>query len=238
MLPSIPVAGDNNPDSVYDRVVQHIFFSGAVAPGTKVVEKRLADQLGVSRIPIRETLRRLAGQGLLVGDQNGEGGVRVRKYTAEDIRQLYELREMLEGGAARAAARAATDTDVARMEMVCQQMQTEVGDYGSKHWADLDHDFHAALAEASHNERIARALQCLLTECHYLFYLYPSHYGRPKPSPEAVNELMQNVVDQHRSLLHVICSGDAETAELRAREHMRISNARYTQVLIARDLAR
>lgn len=224
-------------ETVYDRVLQHIFFSGNVAPGSKVVEKKLAEHLGVSRIPIRESLRRLAGQGLLVGDQNGEG-VRVRKYTAEEIRQLYELREMLEGGAARAAARAATDTDVARMEAVCQQMALDVGDYGSKIWADLDHAFHNALADASHNDRIARSLKCLLTECHYLFYLYPSHHGRPKLTSEEANAHMQSVVDDHRTLLSLICAGDAEGAERKAREDMRVSNTRFTQILIARDLTR
>jgi DNA-binding GntR family transcriptional regulator len=227
----------SNGESVYDRVVQHIFFSGNITPGSKVVEKKLADELGVSRIPIRESLRQLAGQGLLVSGHNGQGA-RLRKYTAEDIRQLYELRELLEGGAARAAARAATDTDIARMEMICEQTAAEVGDYGSKKWADLDHAYHNALADASHNERIARSLKQLLTECHYIFYLYPSHYGRPKPSDEEARALMQNVLDDHQTLLRLICAGDADTAERTAREAMRISIERFTQVLIARDLAR
>jgi DNA-binding GntR family transcriptional regulator len=225
-----------NSESVYDRVVQHIFFSGNITPGSKVIEKRLADELGVSRIPIRESLRQLAGQGLLVSDHNGQGA-RLRKYTAEDIRQLYELRELLEGGAARAAARAATDTDIARMEMICEQTAAEVGDYGSKKWADLDHAFHAALSDASHNERIARSLKQLLTECHYIFYLYPSHYGRPKPSFEEATTHMQSVLDDHQTLLRLICAGDADAAERKAREDMRISVERFTQVLIARDLA-
>jgi DNA-binding GntR family transcriptional regulator len=225
-----------NTESVYDRVVQHIFFSGNIAPGSKVIEKRLADELGVSRIPIRESLRQLAGQGLLVAGQNGQGA-RLRKYTAEEIRQLYELREILEGGAARAAARAATDTDVARMQMICEESAAEVGDYGSKKWADLDHAFHNALADASHNERISRSLKQLLTECHYIFYLYPSHYGRPKPTAEEAKVHMQSVLNDHQTLLRLICSGDSDAAERKAREDMRISIERFTQVLIARDLA-
>ena len=225
-----------NSDSIYDRVVQHIFFSGHVTPGSKVVEKKLADHLGVSRIPIRETLRQLSGQGLLVSDHNGQGA-RLRNYTAEDIRQLYELRELLEGGAARAAARSATDTDVARMEMICDQTAAEVGDYGSKKWADLDHAFHDALADACHNERIARALKQLLMECHYVFYLYPSHYARPKPSPEVAKARMQDVLNDHQTLLRLIRAGDADGAEKKAREDMRVSNDRYTQDLLARDLA-
>src|SRR3990172_6657365 len=84
---------ESDADSIYDRVVRHIFFSGEISPGSKVVEKTLADQLGVSRIPIRETLGKLAGQGLLVGGPTGQG-VRLRRYTAEETRQLYELREI------------------------------------------------------------------------------------------------------------------------------------------------
>jgi DNA-binding GntR family transcriptional regulator len=227
----------SNPESIYDRVVRHIFFSGNMSPGSKVVESKLADHLGVSRIPIRETLRQLAGQGLLVTDHHGQG-VRLRKYTAEDIRQLYEMRELLEVGAVRAAARAASDIDVARMEMVCQQMAAEVGNYGSKKWADIDHAFHAALADASHNERIARALKQLLTECHYIFYLYPSHGGRPQPTPDQARAHMQAVLEDHQTLLRLICAGDADGGERKAREDMRASVARFTQELIAQGLAR
>jgi DNA-binding GntR family transcriptional regulator len=229
------MANGTNDESVYDRVVQHIFFSGNVPPGTKVIEKKLAEQLGVSRIPIRESLGRLAGQGLLVGGQNGQG-VRVRKYTAEEIRQLYELRELLEGGAARAAARSATDLDITRMEMICKQSEEEVGDYGSSKWAELDHAFHDALADASHNERIAKQLKYLLMECHYIFYMYPSHYGRPKPSPKEAEAHMRSVLNDHQTLLQLIISGNAEGAEQKAREDMRVSNKRFTQALIAMDL--
>jgi DNA-binding GntR family transcriptional regulator len=112
-----------------------------------------------------------------------------------------------------------------------------VGDYGSKQWADLDHAFHAALADASHNERIARSLKQLLTECHYIFYLYPSHHARPKPSHESAVEHMQSVVNDHEALLKLIRAGDADGAERKAREDMRASNARFTQELISRGLA-
>ena len=71
---------------------------------------QLSDQLGVSRIPICETLERLAARGALVGEQNGKG-VRIRQYMAEEVHRLYEYRELLEGG----AVRATTDIDIARL---------------------------------------------------------------------------------------------------------------------------
>lgn len=232
-VPKLTPQNASDSDSLYDRVVQHVFFSGTLAPGDKVVERRLAEDLGVSRIPIREALRQLAGQGLLVMDQNGQGA-RLRNYTAEDIQQLYELRELLEGGAARAAAKAATDTDIARMEMICDQTEKELTNASSQIWADLDHAFHAAIAEASHNERIARALQQLLTECHSVFYT--SWSARP-PAESEMKVQRKAVLADHQELLRLIRSRDAAGAEDKAREDMRLSSDRYVKAMIARDIA-
>lgn len=232
-VPKLTPQNTSDSDSLYDRVVQHVFFSGTLAPGDKVVERRLADDLGVSRIPIREALRQLAGQGLLVMDQNGQGA-RLRNYTAEDIRQLYELRELLEGGAARAAAKAATDTDIARMVMICEQSEKELDHPNSQVWADLDHAFHAAIADASHNERIARSLKQLLTECHSVFYT--SGNSRP-PASSNVKTQRQAVLNDHLELLRLIRTGEPELAEEKARLDMRLSSDRYVKAMIARDIA-
>ena len=151
---------NSNGKTVYDRVIEYL-FSGDKPPGSKVVEQELADELGVSRIPIRESLGKLVGQGLLVGEKGGRG-VRMREYSIEEIRQLYEARGTIEGGIARAATRAATETDIARLQIICEQAESEIGHYGSKRWAELDHAFHAALADASHNERLAHQLKLML----------------------------------------------------------------------------
>ena len=111
---------------VYDRLVNMIFH-GRFAPGDKLVEEELAAALGVSRVPIRETLAKLVGQGLLVGGSRGQG-VRMREYGIEEVRQLYEYREPLEGIAAAAAARRATSSDLTRMEIICQQAEREIDD--------------------------------------------------------------------------------------------------------------
>jgi DNA-binding GntR family transcriptional regulator len=96
-----------NDDTVYDRVMQYLFRSGAMQPGERVVETQLAARLGVSRIPVGKALGRLRGQGLLVSDGRGRG-LRLRQYSLDEIADFYDYRELLEGGAARAAARAAS----------------------------------------------------------------------------------------------------------------------------------
>lgn len=162
----------------------------------------------------------------------------MRQYTTEEIRQMYEARELLEGGAARAAARAATDADITRLQMILQQAESEVGNYGSKRWGDLDHAFHAALADASHNERIARGLKLLLTECHYVLFLFIPRKGRAKPATADATAHMQSVLNDHREVLSAVAAGNVEAAEQTAREHMRRSCSRITQLQIARDLPR
>ena len=221
--------------TVYDRLIRCL-FSGNMAPGSKVVEQDLADALGVSRIPIRESLGKMVGQGLLVGEKGGRG-VRMRKYTVEDIRQLYEARGVIEGGAARAASRSATDTDIARLQIICRQTKTEIGNYGSKRWAELDHAYHAALADASHNERLAQLLKLMLTECHFIFYLYPSRSRKPTLSPEDATVHMQEVLEgEHRALLNLIIAGDADAAARKAREDMHKSGLILTQTHVTRNL--
>ena len=222
------------PAEIYNRLMSKV-FSSEVPPGTKLVERRLANELGVSRIPVRESLKKMVAQGVLVGGQRGEG-VRVRDYSAEEVRQLYELREVIEGGIARAAADNASADELLKLSLIIDQSEHEVGNYGSERWADLDHKFHQTLAAASHNARFVESMRTLLTESHYVFYLHLPRKARPHPEAEEVHAMMQRVVDDHRELLEAIRGRDGEAAERIARAHMRQSATRATHALIASDI--
>lgn len=221
-------------EAVYGQILKKI-FSGEVAPGTQLVERQLATELGVSRVPVRESLTRLVAQGVLSGGEKGQG-VRVRNYSANEVRHLYEFREMIEGGVAKAAAKYATESEIVAMEMVCDQMECEIGNYGSSRWASLDHKFHKVMANASRNERFIHALMSLLTESHYVFYLHPARGGRPRPSDELARSLMEKVVKDHRSLLELIRLKKPDKAEALARQHMRASADRANREIVANDL--
>jgi DNA-binding GntR family transcriptional regulator len=221
---------------VYDRLVK-LVFSGEISPGTKLVERDLARELGVSRIPVRESLAKMVAQGLLIGGEKWQGA-RVRAYNSEEIRQLYEYREMLEGGIARAAARNRSSSDIERLGLICDESQKEIGNYGSQRWAQLDHRFHFALAEACRNERMLHSTQLLLTECFYVFYLYPAQQGRPAPSHDDVIHHMESIVADHRELVALIEARDSDGAEQKARLDMRKSGRRATRALIDKDLER
>lgn len=218
----------NGDKSIYDRIVWHIFRSGKVLPGSKIVESRLAELLGVSRIPIREALGRMVGQGLLIGE-SGQQATRLRDYSLEDIRQLYEMREVLEGAAARAAARAATETDIVRMEMIGAMAARAIDDVGSSHWEDLEHAFHVALANASHNDRIAGTLKNVLLESHYVL-------RNLDVNREVAVTINQSVLDDHQGILLSIRERDVDGAELKARRAVQKCIVRSTQELMNHEI--
>lgn len=218
-------------DSVYDRIVQYLFHSGDIQPGDRVVETHLAAHLGVSRIPVREALGRLRGQGLLVSDGRSRG-LRLRRYSLDDISQFYDYREVLEGGAARAAAHKATPEDLAKLGAIHERtiVLAEKGGYECPEWFALDHGFHATLAEASHNERIARSAKHLLAELHGIFYGPMYHRiaaarGRKMKRSEASRHA-GIVLREHKAMIVAVRSGDAVAAERRARQHVRHASRR------------
>ncbi len=211
------------------RNVTKLIFSGELSPGQKVSEQALSEKLGVSRIPIRETLAKLVGQGVLVSGGKGQGA-RMRSYSPDEISQLFEYRGALEGIAARAAVRAATDADIIRMDLICDQAEAEVGDCCSKRWGELDHAFHATLADASHNGRVAQSLKLLADECHYLFFVCYM------PMPEDAVSHMTSVLAEHREIVEMIRLGDGDGAERVARVHIDHKNQVAMRAIIEQDL--
>jgi DNA-binding GntR family transcriptional regulator len=96
-------------DQIYRRIIE-----GVYRPGERLIEQRIAEELAVSRTPVREALVRLEGAGLVVNARHK--GAMVRALTREDIVDLYELRATLESLAAKRAATRADEAEIARMD--------------------------------------------------------------------------------------------------------------------------
>ena len=217
--------------------IRVLILEGEIKPFEKVPQDDIADELGVSRIPVRESLRRMVGQGLLTSAADG-GEIRMRQYTPDEVRQLYEFREVLEGEISRLAARAASDTDISRLKMICDESETVIGtEDGQRRWGELDHAFHEALADASHNQRMADSLKNLLTECHYLFYIFPAKAKRKQVSRDETAAHMHEVLEEeHRELLKRITERDADGAQQVARNSIREGGRRLIEAMIASQL--
>ncbi len=222
-------------EPVYNRILNYI-FSGKVLPGTQLVERQLATELGVSRVPVREALVKLLTQGVLVGGQKGQG-VRMREYMPSDARNLFQLREVLEGGIAHAAAINRTEDDLLELQMICDSMDQNIDEYVPVRWAELDYKFHLTLAQASHNERFLNVIASVLAEAQYVFYLQPFLCDRFKSVDYETGLTLKRIAREHRDLLALIRNGDGDSAEQKMRMDMRVSADYATRALIARDFS-
>jgi DNA-binding GntR family transcriptional regulator len=135
-----PVTSKSVVDEVTDEIARSI-RSGALRPGQEFSLREIAGQLGVSFIPVREALRRLEGQGLLVTRRNRSAIV--APLDAEDLHAIYRLRRQIEPDLAAASCRALTETDYSRLEAFAEMFADE--SLGIDDIYDAHHDFHTEL---------------------------------------------------------------------------------------------
>ncbi len=162
----------------------------------------------------------------------------MREYGAEEARQVFELREALEVGAARVACQRATESDLLRLEVLCEEMKPHVGAYGSAEWAALDRTFHEALVAASHNERFTLHYGALLAETDALFYRHPARLRRPGLGRAEATRHMAEVREGHLALARVLRSRDADATEAAVRAHLQAAAASLVRSLVEYELRR
>ena len=160
------------------RSIQGSIYSGQLSVGSVVSEISLADEIGVSRTPVREAIRRLCIDGLL--EQVPRYGTIVRRQSRREMIELYQLREALESYAVGAAAQHIIDQDLARLEILCNKMRTIAHELRDSDLEALDGDgmgrflavdmaFHMLLIRAAGNSRITKLTgeSRMLTGCFF-----------------------------------------------------------------------
>jgi DNA-binding GntR family transcriptional regulator len=188
-------------EQVYQRLLYAI-CDGELAPGTRLMQENLAATLGVSRQPVLQALRLLKKEGF-VSDAGGRG-LRVAPLEAPAITQVYEVRAVLDGLAARRAAQLKAQLDPM---LILAGRQAAAGQHiGSM--IDADMQFHHLIYEASGNPLIAE------TANHH----WP-HIRRAMGAVLQTVGLRRPVWDEHEAILQAINGGDADQAERLAREH-------------------
>lgn len=143
-----PISRRTLTDDVLANLRQGI-IEGAFGPGCRIVERKLAEQLGVSRGPVREAMLRLEHEGLLVCDK-GRGAI-VKDFDKDDFDEIVTARSMLETTAARLACRKLEPADVARFDANMEQMRASSELLEVTH---LDIAFHDLIAQTARHSRL------------------------------------------------------------------------------------
>lgn len=195
-------------ESVYLALKDEI-IAGRLESGQRLAEIEIGRLYGVSRTPVREALRKLEADELVI--QNSRGFV-VAHPTPEEVMEIYELREALEGLAARLAARRAAEADLIELSELVRSAEREVASGDPARIARTTVEFDHALWRASKNSRLVRVMANLHAWQHRSStstLLYP---GRAHQS-----------VAEHKELLQALRARDEDAAEARARVHMQRS---------------
>lgn len=147
-------APSNLTTEVYEQLRQAI-VEGSIRPNERLIESDLAERLDVSRTPVRESMLRLAGDGLIVSYRRGWV---VREHSADEIREVFEVRAALEGFAAGLAAQRATDSELKAIEAIHQSYIDSIQGSSRGHLVAHNDAFHEAIIAAARNQLLAEQI--------------------------------------------------------------------------------
>ncbi len=210
-------------DSVYARL-RELIVSNVLRTGQKLVDRDLAEQLGVSRTPVREALGRLAMMGLV--EARSRQGYYVKEYSAQQVSDLYEFRKMLEAHAARLAAQNSQPVHLLEFDRILADSEKLAAD--PTNYADmlkLELELHELIARASGNALLHQAIRSLMDKVMGFIWIEAS-----------IDKMMlTDAHNDHKALINLIKEKDAEGAADRIREHIEHAQETLESAFRTRD---
>ncbi len=200
-------------------VLRSRIISGQLGPGCRLNQAELAESLGVSRIPIRDALQALAGEGLVTLNPRGAS---VTEMSIADLQELYELRGAIEPVASRLATPNLGRAHLLRMEQLQAAMETTSDDLD---WLEANTAFHATLYERSNRPRMIRLIENLRHQTDRYLHLHLRRVGHS-----------EHIHAEHRRILDAARRGDAPAVEALTRAHLETAHEFILRQLLEREV--
>ena len=198
----------------YSRLIAGI-RAGELRPGDRLTETELAERLGISRTPVREAIRQLESDGLVT--HLPRVGAAIRRLDLAEITELYEMRAVLEGTAARFAARAAAEVEIDELQALNAEMATAPD---ARALYEANRQFHAVILNAARNRFLLQAAGAVQKT---LLILGPSTMEEAGRAEGAMAE--------HAAIITALRARDGAAAETAMRAHIEAAHrARLRQV--------
>lgn len=186
--------------------------TGRLKPGERLVEATLAEEMGVSRGPVRNAIRQLVREGFV--DLAPRRGATVAEVSVRDALHCYEVRIALEGTAAALAADRRTEADLVALDAVLVAGEEAVAAGRWDALAPLNNDFHTALATAADNDELVALMRQYALRIAWIFSLVAERRGGPAWA-------------EHAGIIEAVRSGRAAVAEALARRHIERSREQF-----------
>jgi DNA-binding GntR family transcriptional regulator len=197
---------------VVDRLRAAI-LNGELKPGEWLRQERLAQEFGVSQMPVREALKELTAEGIV--EHVPYRGVRIIEFSPDDISDLYACRGFMEGIAARAAARNITPEELAELLNLQEQMRRHLEPEVLPDYPELNRRFHQMVFTASRRTYLIRTLnQMWETFPSMLWGNFARTADKPNPQRDRAD------VEEHEALITALEKHDGEAAERVMRRHI------------------
>jgi DNA-binding GntR family transcriptional regulator len=193
---------------VFDHLKESI-LKGELKPGERLMEIALAEEMGVSRTPVREAIRKLEKEKFV--EMIPRKGAYVADLTKQDILEVLEIRYVLEGLAAKLAAKKMKKPDIERLKQNVQDFKEAIENMDRTTMIDNDNAFHDIIYEATENEKLIEIIQDLHDQYQRFRLVYFNEFDD-----------YAEVCRRHEVICEAIVAGDEERAKEEAEEHVKV----------------
>jgi DNA-binding GntR family transcriptional regulator len=215
-LKNLGTTHENLDHKIY-KALKAMILGQKLTPGSKIYQEKLAEELGVSRTPVVNALKKLEQERLITAVPRK--GFYARRFSPEEMVRIFELREVLEGLAARRASRRISDGQARKLQTFFQDFKTSDRWEDVERYGEEDRRFHQFLVEIGGDEILSNILETynIITSS----YLVGFRGGLVRPPRETLSE--------HRALIDAIAGKDPGKAEQAARIHLRRSREKLSR---------
>lgn len=204
-------------DEVVARIKQMI-EDGSLLPGSRIPERQLCAQLGVSRTPLREAFRVLEAQGLI--ELQPRRGAVVKRLRPDEIDHMFEVLEVLEGLAGELACNLMSDETLSRIEALHEKMMAAFKRRNRAKFFEINQEIHEQIVKASGNPILERVYQGLSGQMRRIRYM-----------PEITEAQWHLAAKEHAAIMQSLKARNRKTAGRVLREHLRTKRERVKTLL-------
>ncbi|MCQ6559810.1 GntR family transcriptional regulator [Paenibacillus mendelii] len=198
------------------ELIKNQILEGDLNPGDRIVETKLAKDYGISQTPVREAIRQLSGEGIIIIVPNK--GPMVRDFHMKDVFEIYSLRAVYEGLAIRIAVMKATDEDILSLQDFYEQMKVKVHDDSIPSLLQDSLHIHQTIIELSSHERLIAMYRTISFQIALVNRILGSASTKEKE------------IEQHLELIEALSKRDPDEAEKVMRSHIYRSYCEYADM--------
>lgn len=201
------------------KTLREAIITGDLKPGERLMEIKLANELGVSRTPVREAIRKLELEGLVI--MTARKGAEVAPINEKDLKEVLEIRKSLESLACELACKNVSEEDIIKMRVLNEAIEKAINEENIEEITKQDVDFHEAIYATTRNDRLVHMLHQLKEH----IFRYRFEYIKDMKNKETI-------VEEHKKIIAAIEQNNPKAACKEIERHIEVQEKYILNTLI------